>query len=269
MGLNVFNETQLHQIATALDSAYSHRTLSSLFRDCGIAEKRTEENVKSKSTRVVVSLLDRQHEDRSGNHVGAFIEAVMSPGRFIDKRAEFEDIRQRLNEMLSFMGLTVGGNGKLATVTHAKTLTEAAQRAGRFRKLLAERRVHADVLRFCREELLHDNYFHAVFEATKSVADKIRSKSGSTKDGSELVDEVFAIRAPLLAINTLRSDSEQSEHKGLANLIKGLFGTFRNVTAHAPKITWIIDEEDALDLFSMASYMHRRLDRATPVPKIT
>ncbi len=30
------------------------------------------------------------------------------------------------------------------------------------------------MLRFCREELLADNYFHAVLEAVKSVADKMR-----------------------------------------------------------------------------------------------
>jgi len=45
-------------------------------------------------------------------------------------------------------------------------------------------------------------------------------------------------------------------------LLKGMFGTFRNLTAHAPKITWPIDEADTLDLFSLASYAHRRIDRA-------
>jgi hypothetical protein len=44
-----------------------------------------------------------------------------------------------------------------------------------------------------------------------------------------------------------------------------MFGTFRNVTAHAPKITWSIKEEDALDLLSMLSYFHRRLDAAAQV----
>jgi hypothetical protein len=38
---------------------------------------------------------------------------------------------------------------------------------------LQERQVHGDVLLFCRAELLQDNYFHAVFEATKSVAGRL------------------------------------------------------------------------------------------------
>jgi len=46
------------------------------------------------------------------------------------------------------------------------------------------------------------------------------------------------------------------------NLLKGLFGTFRNTTAHAPKITWEIEEQDALDILSLISLVHRRLDNA-------
>ena len=48
--------------------------------------------------------------------------------------------------------------------------------------------VHADVLRFCRAELVADNYFHAVLEVTKSIADELRAKSGLTDDGAKLVD---------------------------------------------------------------------------------
>ena len=66
----------------------------------------------------------------------------------------------------------------------------------------------------------------------------------------------------MLAINSLRTETEKSEQKGFANLLKGMFGTFRNVTGHAPRISWPIDEQDALDLLSIVSYLHRRLDSA-------
>jgi len=125
--------------------------------------------------------------------------------------------------------------------------------------------VHADAICFCCAELLETNppnYFHAVLEATKSVAQKIREKTGLSGDGADLVDPAFSIARPLLAINTLQTESEQSEHKGFANLLRGMFGTFRNPTAHAPKLVWKVSEQDALDLLSMVSYMHRRLDSA-------
>ena len=55
--------------------------------------------------------------------------------------------------------------------------------------------------------------------------------------------------------------TERSEHTGLMNLLKGLFGTFRNTTAHAPKIKWVINEQDAVDMLTFTSLLHRRLDK--------
>lgn len=48
-------------------------------------------------------------------------------------------------------------------------------------------------------------------------------------------------------------------------MLKGVFGTFRNPPAHAARAagSWKITEPDALDLFSLLSYLHRKLDAAT------
>jgi uncharacterized protein (TIGR02391 family) len=43
---------------------------------------------------------------------------------------------------------------------------------------------------------------------------------------------------------------------------------FRNTTAHAPKIIWNIDENDALDILSLISLVHRRLDNSTQARRI-
>ena len=127
------------------------------------------------------------------------------------------------------------------------------------------RPVHSDVLRYCRAELVEDDYFHAVFEATKSVAEKLREKAGLDSDGSTLVDDALGIGkagTPRLAFNSLRTESERSEHKGLMNLIKGVFGAFRNTSAHAPRIHWQVTQQDALDILTTISLIHRRLDSA-------
>lgn len=261
MRIATFNETVIRQIANVVEGAASHREFTALFNECAIAEQ----GGTPKWERITLALTVRQRQDGCGNNVIAFIQAVLNPVRFVGQTSRFDEFRHRLNEVISFVGLQFGEDGQVRAVTIAKTLSEAAQRAGRLRKLLEQRQVHPDVLTFCREELLNDNYFHAVFEATKSVADKIRTKSGLVSDGAELVDVVFSLKNPVLAINTLRTETEESEHKGFANLLKGVFGTFRNVTAHAPKIHWTIEEQDALDLLTMVSYLHRRLDRAVKV----
>lgn len=38
---------------------------------------------------------------------------------------------------------------------------------------------------------------------------------------------------------------------------------FRNVTAHEPAVDLVISKADALDMMSIASLIHRRLDAAT------
>jgi TIGR02391 family protein len=219
----------------------------------------------TKRHRLYAALLEKQNSDRCANIILGFITHVMNPVRHSGNRDYFETERAKLNSVLAFSGLSLGEDGKLRAVTTARTLTEAKAMASALRKALVERRVHADVLKFCRSELLVDNYFHAVFEATKSVAEKLRQKTGLGSDGSQLVDEALGIgkaECPRLAFNSLTTESERNEHSGLMNLIKGLFGAFRNTTAHAPKIHWNITEQDALDILTTISLVHRRLDSA-------
>lgn len=260
------DETHLQAVCDIIGDTSEGLTGSEIGRllsQCGINDP---EPAMTKRHRLFIALRTKQDNDRCSNNVVNFIQTVMSPVRFVRNTTGFQELRGQLNEVLAFAGLQIGENGRVGTVTAATTLPEAQARAGRLRAALSQRNVHHDVLRFCRAELLQDNYFHAVFEATKSVAQKIRDKTGLTGDGADIVDRAFGLRAPMLAINTLRTETEQSEQTGFANLLKGMFGTFRNPTGHAPKITWRIDEQDALDLLSLVSYMHRRLDAAARVP---
>ncbi len=153
----------------------------------------------------------------------------------------------------------------------ATTLDEVAQLAGRMRTELRRRGVHAQVVRYCEEELLRRSLFHAVFEATKGVSERLRQMTGLTADGAELVDQCFGARAgtPLVRINAYGTDSQTSEHRGFVNLLKGTFGMFRNPPAHTPRATagWALPEPDALDLFSPLSLIHRRLDDAQVTPR--
>ncbi|MFW2044638.1 TIGR02391 family protein [Acinetobacter variabilis] len=224
----------------------------------------------TKWKRLYDALYSKQTEDRCSNNVLAFIKYVMRPSRHIHRKEWFENIRTELNYILSFEGFELTESGELKQADKVQTFDEAEARAQNLRKTLLDRKIHPDVLAFCRAELLVDNYFHAVFEATKSIAEKIRIKTNLTTDGAELVDQAFSYKGkiPYLALNKLTTESEESEQKGFMNLLKGVFGTFRNTTAHAPKITWNIDEQDALDILSTVSLIHRKLDKAAEARKI-
>lgn len=202
-----------------------------------------------------------QYRNQCANNIYDFLIRAMNPVSYMNNKEAFSWRRAELNKRLIFVGLTLQETGKIGKLAQAATtINEAEQRADDLLKKLKNREVHADVLKFCRAELLADNYFYAVFETTKSVADKIRSLSGLTTDGSELVDGAFAISKPILLINELKNATEKSEHTGFANLLKGFFGMFRNTTAHVPHIQWEIKVQDALDIMSLASLCHRRLD---------
>lgn len=112
--------------------------------------------------------------------------------------------------------------------------------------------------------MLQNNYFHSVFEANKGLFQRIRDLSNLQKDGVSLIEEVFS-QNPILIINNYQTTSERNEHTGFCNLLKGLCGMFRNTIAHEPKIEWEIKEQDALEILSIISYCHRRLDNAQKI----
>ena len=215
----------------------------------------------TKWKRLFNALAQEQNRTHSGDRVLAFIRHALEPARYQGDSARLEERRDRVNvTLLLYDGLKFGEDGKFHRTTKASSLPEAEQCANRLRSKLERRGVHPDVLYYCSAEFLGNNPFHAVLEATKSVAEKIRKKTGLTGDGARLVQQALAGNSPLLRINALVADSHRSEQRGFATLLRGMFGTFRNPTAHAPRIYWQMSEEDALDLFTLASYAHRRLD---------
>ncbi len=266
----VLNRSQLIAICKVLGN--TEKGLTGL----EIGDLLTQEHIQdpdpsiTKWKRLFNALGAKQNSDGHGANICQFIETAMNPVRYSGQTDKFEERRDALNQLLALLGYSLDNNGKLRKVEAAKTLSEAEGRANRLRVELQRRGVHADVLKVCQARFLQRDFFYAVLEAAKSVAEKLRQKSELLSDGVRLVDEAFGIPKngyPLLAFNTLRTDSEKSEHKGVANLMKGLFGAFRNPTAHQPEHTWPISEADALDLLTIASLIHRRLDTANKVPR--
>jgi len=214
----------------------------------------------TKWRRLFNALVHRQNRDQKGNIVLACIAKALAPARYVGLRALYEQKLESVNVILAFKGLRFQDDGKFHTIDKAANLADAEARASHLKEDLLKRNLHPELLRFCKAELVADNYFHAVLEATKGIAETIRNITGLTSDGAALIDDAFGGDNPQIKINSFRTDTEQSEQRGFVNLAKGLFGTFRNPTAHAPKIVWQMSEEDALDLFTLASYALRRID---------
>jgi len=241
------------------------RILSDILSSCGIPDD-SEERTKWKF--LYHAFRSIQSRDHCGNRVGAFLESAFDPARWSSDahRSGYDLARENVNRALLTTGLEIGQNGKLRSVTPAATIDDAHERANRLRALLEKRGVHNLILAACAKLVLRDdNYFHAVFEVTKSVAVRLRDMSGATSDGNGLVDETLECGTrpfPIVALNRYDTPSLINDQKGVTHLARGLFHAFRNVTAHEPAISWPINEQDALDMMSTASLIHRRLDSA-------
>src|SRR5205823_15048323 len=128
-------------------------------RDAGLVEVGDTSGF-SKWHRIYNAFARAQNSTHTGNFVMKFIQTALAPKRFVHNAAEFEDLRSRVNNFLAFRGWQLFENGKFGRVAEASTIGEARARADRLRAELERRKVHDDVLKFCRAELLKENYFH-------------------------------------------------------------------------------------------------------------
>lgn len=224
-----------------------------------------ESGESTKWRRLNFVFLQTQQTTQSANQILAFVKCFVGPARFSGKRDIFETVREDINSVLMLHGLEYGKDGHFRFVNKANTLDEAEMRAKTIRSKLAVRSTHDEVYKYCNPELMQDNYFHAVFEAIKGLFQRIRNISGLEDDGSTLIDKVFAVDKPILAFNTLQTETERAEHKGFALLLKGCVGAIRNPLAHGPKILWQ-GEADAIDYLTLISMLHRKLDQCVRVP---
>lgn len=249
------SEGQVEALARLLGDCGSGADISRVLTDRGLLDESGES---TKWRRLYWVFLHSQRQYQCATKIVDFIQSFLIPARFVGRNDDFEKHRQQLNVVLAFSGLEYGQDGKFRQCQAVQTLGEA-ERVDTLRAKFQGRRMHPEVLKYCRIELLQDNYFHAVFEASKGLAQRIRNLSGIDADGAALVDRVFAIDRPILATNTLCTETEKSEHKGFASLLKGCFAAVRNPLAHEPKILWE-GSDDAADYLSLISLLHRRLD---------
>jgi TIGR02391 family protein len=228
-----------------------------ILQDCKLQDSAPQ---MTKWKRLFNALVEAQNEHQVGNHLIMFINKALNPVSYARDKESFEWRRNELNIVLSFSGFGVREDGKVIYTDKETTLKGALARANALKSALEYRNAHNEIYKYCRAELLDENYFHAVLEAIKGVAERIRLLSGLTTDGAELVNTAFSVKTPIIAINSLLTETEIGEQKGFSNILVGLFGTVRNPTAHAPKIVWPMTEQDALDILSLISFVHRKLD---------
>ena len=198
----------------------------------------------------------------------SFLQAALNPALYTsnDSRQKYRYLVEETNKVLLFAGLSIDQSGELVEVSQAQTLTEVDRRVNHLKKALYDRAIHSEVQKYCVEDYLRADYYDAVFEATKGLAERVRQISGLTTDGGTLFQTAFSKNDPYIFFNAMKTDSERSEYTGLKELLEAIFHLVRNPAAHTPKVNWKTDETKALDILTLISFAHKYLDECHRMP---
>jgi len=214
----------------------------------------------TKRIRLFNSFVERCNRDNNSNCVYAFIQEALMPSRWMSDPQRRENIQTEINEVLALKGIQVNEKNQFVKVQVAETLRDAKRRASQLSHKLYEIHAHYRVMQCCKEELLAEDYFHAVHEAAKSLTHRIAEETGLQMDGTALIECSFSTNNPAIVMNTLRTESEKNEHRGLKEMLLGVNYAVRNVTSHEMRIKWAIDEDEAVVMLSIISALHKQLD---------
>jgi len=129
-----------------------------ILQDMGIVDVSPE---MTKWKRLFNALAEAQNKHQVGNHLIMFINRAMNPVSYARDKESFEWRRDEVNVVLVFSGFVVREDGKVARSSKESTLAGARARAGRMKAALEDRNVHSEVFKYCRAELIEENYFHA------------------------------------------------------------------------------------------------------------
>ena len=208
------------------------------------------------------------NNSHSLSKVFSFLQAALNPARYtsVDSRQQYRYLLEETNKILLFAGLLIDQSGRLKEVSQAHTLTEVDQRVNRLKKALYDRAIHSEVQKYCVEDYLRADYYDAVFEAAKGLAERVRQISGVATDSGALFQTAFSQNKPHIFFNAMKTESERSEFIGLKELLEAIFHLVRNPAAHTPKVNWKTDETKALDILTLISFAHKYLDECHRIP---
>jgi uncharacterized protein (TIGR02391 family) len=269
MALPILTPNQIEQIARIMGDTEDGFTGSEIGHHLAQCHMADPNSGLTKWKRLYNAFCVAVNGSGSTNIVFQFIQHCLDPAQGLNNPERYNWMRLELNKVLMFLGIEIRDDGQFYSVSQARSLGEVQRRTKELRDKLTGYGAHSEVLRCCRNELLAQDYFHAVQEAAKSLCDRVRTMSGLSSDGTELFQTAFSVKNPYIAYNSLRTSSEQNQQNGLKEMLCGVIHMIRNVTAHELRIHWDVNEKDAVDILTQISYLHKLLDVCTTVPRMT
>lgn len=228
-GGDYMNELQLKEISQILSELITGSEITIMLEALNLDQNLSVNETKWKRIYNAIAL------SRTYESMIKIIEYIMTPSRFTETQNNFAKILQSLNLKLAFLGFQLLPTGKVVKRQSVKTLDEATQLVSQLKADLEKFNIHPQILLYCRPEIISENLFHLVLESSKCVLNELKVISGLEVDGNTLINQCFDGKNPLVIMNTLTTETEWSEHKGLKSMLNTIVYLYRNPKAHIPK----------------------------------
>ena len=216
----------------------------------------------SKWMRIANAVIKYQNTYNNNLGLRQIIEYILTPANFINRPNKiWFEATNAVNRVLQFNGMEVNDSGKVIAAAKTKTYSEGTKRFNSLKLRLENLQIHPEIIAICRPEILDKNYFHLILEASKSVLNKVRNISCIFEDGNTLIESSFNEKRPIIVMNTLITDTEKSEYKGLKFLLKSIVCLYRNPKAHELKAYSVDSEDDSVTALLLMSQAHKLLDK--------
>lgn len=222
----------------------------------------------TKWVRIYNAFVNYQNIHHCSNDILKFIKEYFAPNRFVNKLGLFNEQREEVNLQLRFCGYEITEEGYIIKIQSATTISEAQSRADSFKQKLHNQNAHHSVIYYAKSELMVNDYFHSVLESIKGLYQRIRDLSGSSLDGAKLIQAAF-YNDPAIIINNYVTQSDKDEHRGFSDILQGLNSLVRNPQSHTARIDASFSEQDAIEIFALISYCHRKLDNCNVIKQLS
>jgi len=256
-----FPEEILEHIAGIISETRSGSEITRFFNAAGYPEFVHDGSTKKW---FVLGCLDRLNKRSDGPyHVVKIIEKLADPKQYIKSPEMHKKILEELNQALIFHGLKINKDNRVVlsqepVPSRPQNKPTDKEEIEIFKKI----RLHPKIQEVSEKLFINGSYELAIFEAFKAVNNAVKEKTGIIdKDGQSLMSHVFSGNPPILALNSLKSQSEKDEQDGFKFLFMGSMAGIRNPKAHENvKQT---DQFRTLHYLAFASLLMTRIDEST------
>lgn len=259
--INKFDAQSIETISRIIGSIMTGSTITKMLEQLNIEDN---SNQSTKWRRLDFVMRETQTTYDCGKKVLEIIKYVFHPtSSWFSDNNEYKSYINEINKCISFYGYEVQEDGNIHLIKSSKTRTQANERYDSLKSKLIERNIHPQILEFCTQDIVNEDYFSIIFEASKSVYDRIRKMTGINLDGNRLIYTCFDLKYPIIVFNSLKTDTEKNLYSGLKNILLSIAQIGRNPKAHTPKIYSYDSLDNCLDILNLISFSHKMLDQCS------